>query len=67
VIKPVSGPTRGSPGIVIRLVSGHKQAYEARPSIQARLGTLVKGDAETLLLDADNKVTDVAFVPHGQR
>ena len=53
--------------IVIRLVSGHKQAYEARPSIQARLGTLVKGDAETLLLDADNKVTDVAFVPHEQR
>jgi hypothetical protein len=53
--------------IVIRLVSGHEQAYEARPSIQARLGTLVKGDAATLLVDADNKVTDVAFVPHGQR
>jgi hypothetical protein len=29
--------------IMIRLVTGHEQAYEARPSIQARLGTLVKG------------------------
>ena len=53
--------------IVIRLMSGQEQAYEARPSIQARLATLVKGDAATLLIDVDNKVTDVAFVPHGQR
>ena len=53
--------------IVIRLMSGQEQAYEARPSIQARLATLLKGDEATLLIDVDNKVTDVAFVPHGRR
>ena len=34
-----------------------------RPLIQERLGTLVKGDAAVLLVDEENKVTDVSFVP----
>lgn len=53
--------------IVIRLINGKEHSYEARPSIQERLGTLAKGDAATLLVDAENKVTDVAFVPNGHR
>lgn len=50
--------------IVIRTENGKEHSYEVRPLIQPRLGTLVKGDAATLLVDEENKVTDVAFVPN---
>jgi hypothetical protein len=53
--------------IVIRLINGKEHSYEARPSIHERLGTLAKGDTATLLVDGENKVTDVAFVPNGHK
>lgn len=49
--------------IVIKAENGKEQSYEVRPLIQERLGTLVKGDAAVLLVDEENKVTDVSFVP----
>ena len=49
--------------IVIRTEDGKEQAYEVRPLIQPRLATLSKGDAAVLLVDEENKVTDVAFMP----
>lgn len=49
--------------IGIRTEDGKAHSYEARPLIQHRLATLSKGDAAVLLVDEENKVTDVAFVP----
>ena len=49
--------------IVIKTENGKEQSYEVRPLIQERLGTWVKGDAAVLLVDEENKVTDVSFVP----
>lgn len=53
--------------IVIRTKDGKEHSYEVRPLIQERLGTLAKGDAATLLVDDENKVTDVAFEPGGHK
>jgi hypothetical protein len=52
--------------IAIRTEDGKEHAYEVRPLIQPRLGKLIKGDAVTLLVDEENKVTDVAFVPRAK-
>ena len=49
--------------ISIRTEDGKAHSYEVRPLIQPRLATLLKGDAAVLLVDEENKVTDVAFVP----
>jgi hypothetical protein len=49
--------------IGIRTEDGKAHSYEVRPLIQPRLATLSKGDAAVLLVDEENKVTDVAFVP----
>ena len=49
--------------ITIRTDDGKEQAYEVRPLIQPRMATLSKGDAVVLLMDEENKVTDVAFMP----
>jgi hypothetical protein len=48
--------------IAIRTDSG-EYAYEVRPLAQRRLANLFKGDAVVLLVDDDNKVTDVAVPP----
>jgi hypothetical protein len=40
-----------------------KKTYEVRPLAQRRLIHLSKGDAVVLLVDEDNKVTDVAIPP----
>jgi hypothetical protein len=48
--------------IAIRTDEGTK-AYEVRPLAQRRLINLSKGDAVVLLVDEDNKVTDVAIPP----
>ena len=40
-----------------------KNTYEVRPLAQRRLIDLSKGDAVVLLVDEDNKVTDVAIPP----
>lgn len=49
--------------VVIRTENGSEQQYEVRPLIQPRLAKLSRGDAAVLLLDAENQVADVAFVP----
>ena len=53
--------------IVIQTKDGKEHAYQVRPLIQQRLGTLAKGDAAVLLVDDENKVTDVAFEPGGHK
>ncbi|HTL60877.1 MAG TPA: hypothetical protein VL261_04450 [Nitrospira sp.] len=40
-----------------------ERVYEVRPLAQRRLANLFKGDAVVLLVDDDNKVTDVAVPP----
>ena len=52
--------------LTIRTDGGQEQRYEIRPLIQSRVAALSKGDAVVLLLDEENKVTDVAFVPDGK-
>lgn len=49
--------------IAIRTEGGIEQPYEVRPLAQRRLATLSKGDAVVLLVDDENKVTDVAIPP----
>ena len=49
--------------IVILTEDGKEHSYQVRSLIQPRLATLSKGDAAVLLVDAENKVTDVAFQP----
>ena len=49
--------------IVIRTEDGKEHSYQVRSLIQPRLATLSKGDAAVLLVDRENKVTDVAFQP----
>lgn len=63
IVGVISTPLKNNT-IVIRTENGKEQSYEVRPLIQPRLGTLAKGDAATLLVDDENKVTDVSFVPH---
>jgi hypothetical protein len=58
ILKPLAGNA-----ISIRTEDGNSQSYEARPLIQSRLATLSKGDAAVLLVDEENKVTDVAIPP----
>jgi hypothetical protein len=49
--------------IVICTEAGNERSYDVRPLTQPRLRTLSKGDAVVLLVDEEQKVTDVAFVP----
>jgi translation initiation factor IF-1 len=49
--------------ISVRTEDGKEHTYEVRPLIQPRLAKLSKGDAVVLLVDDENKVTDVSFVP----
>ncbi len=58
ILKPLRDNT-----IIIRTEDGKEHLYQVRPLIQPRLGTLSKGDAVILLVDDEQKVTDVAFVP----
>ena len=62
ILKPLMDNT-----IVIRTKDGKEHSYQVRPLVQQRLGTLSKGDAVVLLVDDENKVTDVAFVPDKPR
>jgi len=62
ILKPLKDNT-----IVIRAEDGKELTYEVRPLIQPRLATLSKGDAAVLLVDEENKVTDVAFQPAGTK
>jgi hypothetical protein len=58
VLKPLADNT-----ISIQTEDGKEHSYQVRPLIQPRLATLSKGAAAVLLVDEENKVTDVAFVP----
>ncbi len=58
VLKPLADNA-----ISIRTDDGKEHSYQVRPLIQSRLATLSKGAAAVLLVDEENKVTDVAFVP----
>jgi hypothetical protein len=49
--------------VFIRTEDGKERPYEVRPLVQQRLAKLSKGDAVVLLVDEENKVTDVAFLP----
>jgi TusA-related sulfurtransferase len=62
ILKPLMDNT-----IVIRTKDGKEHSYQVRPLVQSRLETLSKGDAVVLLVDDENKVTDVAFVPDSTR
>jgi len=53
--------------ISIRTEDGNEHLYEVRRLIQPRLAKLSKGDAAVLLVDEENKVADVAFVPGAQK
>lgn len=49
--------------IVLRTEDGTEHTYHVRPLTQQRLVTLFTGDAVVLLVDEENKVTDIAFLP----
>ena len=49
--------------INVRTEDGKERSYAVRPFIQPRLAKLSTGDAVVLLVDEENRVTDVAFVP----
>jgi translation initiation factor IF-1 len=50
--------------ITVRTEDGKEHPYEVRPLIQKRMEKLSKGDAVVLLVDEENKVTDVAILVH---
>ena len=62
ILKPLKDNT-----IVIRTEDGKEHSYQVRPLIQPRLAKLSTGDAAVLLVDEENKVTDVAFQPGGKK
>jgi len=49
--------------IAIRTEEGKEQPYEVRPLAQRRLAKSSKGDAVVLLVDDEDKVTDIAIPP----
>ena len=56
IVKPLKNNA-----ISIRTEDGKEHVYEARPLIQEKLAHLSRGQSATLLVDAEQKVTDVAF------
>ena len=62
VLKPLADNA-----ISIRTEDGKEHSYQVRPLIQPKLATLSKGDAAVILVDEENKVTDVAFMPGGTK
>lgn len=51
----------------VRTKDGREQHVEVRPFVEEKLGNLPKGKSVILLLDEENKVTDVAIPPEPQR
>jgi hypothetical protein len=58
ILKPVKDNTN-----VIPTEDDKEHSVEVRSLIQPRLATLSKGAAAVLLVDEENIVTDMAFVP----
>ncbi|MBS0181436.1 MAG: hypothetical protein JSS39_03485 [Nitrospira sp.] len=53
--------------VTVRTNDGKEQHVEVRPFVEEKLGNLPKGKSVILLLDDENKVTDVAVPPGSQR
>ncbi|MDF0643833.1 MAG: hypothetical protein P0111_07355 [Nitrospira sp.] len=53
--------------VTVRTNDGKEQHVEVRPFVEDKLGNLPKGKSVILLLDDENKVTDVAVPPTSQR
>ncbi|MDF0667195.1 MAG: hypothetical protein P0119_14110 [Nitrospira sp.] len=51
----------------VRTNDGKEHYVEVRPFVEEKLGNLPKGKAVILLLDGENKVTDVAIPPESRR
>ena len=62
----ILSPLNADNTIVIWTEDGKEQSYHIRPLIQQRFVALFTGDAVVLLVDEENKVADVAFLPKKQ-
>lgn len=63
ILKPLEADT-----IAVQTERGDERRYEVRPLVQRRMAQLSKGDEAVLLMDDENKVTDVAIPRHvGER
>lgn len=51
----------------VRTTDGKEHQIEVRPFVEDKLGNLPNGKSVILLLDEENKVTDVAIPPESQR
>jgi hypothetical protein len=62
IVRPLQDNT-----IVIRTDDGRDRSFKVRPLIRSHLAKLSTGDAAVFLVDDENNVTDVAFVPDKTR
>ena len=49
--------------VTILTSEGAQQTFEARPFLQKKLNDLARGARVILLIDGENKVTDIAIPP----
>lgn len=58
----IEGTLLRSPGwVIIKTPEGRDQAYEVRPYVQEKLAKAPEGGAAILMIDDDNKVSDLAL------
>ena len=55
-----TGPSKQ---VTIRMSDGAQRTFEARSFLQKKLNDLVRGSRVILLIDGENKVTDLAIPP----
>jgi hypothetical protein len=58
IVRPLEQNT-----VIIRTEDSKEARYEVRPFVQPRLKPIAKGETVVLLVDAENKVGDVAIPP----
>jgi hypothetical protein len=62
----IEGTLLRSPGwVIIKTPDGSDQAYEVRPYVQEKLAKAPEGRAIILMVDDDNKVSDLALTDRG--
>jgi hypothetical protein len=62
----IEGTLLRSPGwVIIKTPDGRDQAYEVRPYVQEKLAKAPEGGAIILMVDDDNKVSDLALTDRG--
>jgi hypothetical protein len=62
----IEGTLLRSPGwVIIKTPDGRDQAYEVRPYVQQKLAKAPEGETIILLVDDDNKVSDLAMTDRG--